>query len=271
LRLLCSILLLLAPLAAQAQQSASNWEAYLNAAASAAAEMKYVLAEQLAAQAMKESEHYAQNDPRYASTLNTTGLIWMADNKPKEAEPLFRRALASFEKAYGADSMDAANTCYNLSDSLRRQGNYSTAEPILQRTLQTYLSFLGLESPKVAQVYYLIGDTQRHLHNYLNAELNLKRAADMREAQEGMESVALADALHSLALCYAAQYKYGAAEPLFKLSLNIREARYGLNDKSVAESLESYAAMLREAGRVKDSEKLTALAEVITKTLRTGK
>ena len=262
---------MLAPFTAQAQQSASNWEAYLNGAIKAASEMKYVLAEQLATQAMKESEHYAQNDPRYASTLNTAGLIFMADDKPKEAESFFRRALASFEKAYGESSMDVANSCFNLADSLRHQGGYAAAEPLLQRTLQIYLAFLGLESPKVAKVYYLIGDTQRHLHNYLSAELNLKRAADMREALEGVESIDLADALHSLALCYAAQYKYGAAEPLFKLSLNIREAKYGLNDKTVVESLQSYSAMLREAGRVKDSEKLSGLADVITKTLRTGK
>jgi tetratricopeptide (TPR) repeat protein len=272
LRALLPILPLLCSLTAWAQQQvASPWESYLSSAVGAAEQKKYSAAEQLISLAMKEAERFNQSDPRLGSTYNTSGLIYLADSKPKEAEPNFRRALAVFEKAYGEKSLDTANVVYNLSDSLRQQSKYDVSEPLLRRTLDVYLAVLGKDSPKVAQVYYLLGDTQRHVHSYEAAETNLKRAADMREVLSGMESPDLADALNGLALCYTAQNKYGQAEPLFKLSLNIREAKYGLNHRDVVESLDNYATMLREAGRQKDGDKMTTLADVIRKSLKSGK
>jgi tetratricopeptide (TPR) repeat protein len=264
-------LLLLLPLLATAQQVASPWETYLSSAVSAAEQKKFAAAEQFMSLAMREAERFNQSDPRLGSTYNTSGLIYMADSKPKEAEPAYRRALAVFEKAYGTKSLDVGNVAYNLSGALMRQGKYDGAEPLLRRTLEIYQAVLGKESPKVAQVYFQLGDTQRHLHDYEEGEANLKRAADMRESLNGMESPELAAALNSLALCYTAENKYGQAEPLYKLSLNIREAKYGLNHQEVVESLDNYAAMLREAGHVKDGDKLTTLADAVRKTLKSSK
>jgi tetratricopeptide (TPR) repeat protein len=255
-------------LTALAQQVASPWESYLSSAIAAAEQKKYSAAEQLIGLAMKEADRFNQSDPRLGSTLNTAGLIYMADNKLKDAEPNFRRAVTVFEKAYGEKSLDAGNVGYNLGDCLRQQAKFDAAEPILRRTLEIYLAILGKDSPKVAQIYFLLGDTQRHLHSYEAAETNLKHAADMREVLNGMESTDLAAALNSLALCYTAENKYGQAEPLFKLSLNIREAKYGLNNQEVVDSLDNYAAMLREAGRVNDGNKMTSLADAIRKNLK---
>jgi tetratricopeptide (TPR) repeat protein len=259
------------PLAALAQPVASPWETYLSSAVSAAEQKKFSAAEQFISLAMKEAERFNQNDPRLGSTYNTAGLIYMAEHKPVLAEPNFRHAIAVFQKSYGEKSLDAGNVAYNLSDALRQQGKYDAAEPLLRNGLEIYLAVLGKDSPKVAQMYYLLGDTQRHLHIYEAAETNLKHAADMRETLNGMDSTDLATALNSLALCYTAENKYGQAEPLFKLSLNIREAKYGLNHVEVVESLDNYAAMLREAGRVKDGDKLTTLADAARKSLKSSK
>jgi tetratricopeptide (TPR) repeat protein len=271
LRAIPYFLLSLFPAAALAQPVASPWETYLSSAVTAAEQKKFTAAVQFIAIAEKEAERFNQNDPRLGSTYNTAGLIYLADNRLKEAEPAFRRALAAFEKSYGEKSLDAGNVIYNLSDALRRQGKYDLAEPLLRRVLETYTAVLGKDSPKVAQVYFWLGDTQRHLRNFDAAESNLKHAADMREVLNGVDSTDLAAALNSLALCYAAQNKYGQAEPLFKLSLNIREAKYGLNHQEVLESLDGYSAMLREAGRVKDSDKMAGLSDAIRKNLKSGK
>jgi tetratricopeptide (TPR) repeat protein len=270
-RFLSLLPLLLLLRGASAQQVASSWESYLSGAVIAAEQQRFSVSEQLIALAKKEAEHFGKDDPRVGSTYNTSGLIYMADKQPKEAEPNFRRAATVFESAYGEKSLDVANVNYNLSDSLRQQSRYDAAEPLLRRTLETYIAILGKNSPKVAQVYFWLGDTERHLKNYTSAESDLKHAADLREVAGGIENTDLAAALNSLALCYAAQNKYGESEPLFKLSLNIREAKYGLNHREVLESLENYAAMLHDAGRIKDSEKMTSLAGAIRANLRTGK
>jgi tetratricopeptide (TPR) repeat protein len=252
-------------------QVASPWETYLASGVGAAEQKNFSAAQQFMSLAMREAERFNANDPRLGSTLNTQGLILTAAGKPREAEHPYRGALAIFEKAYGPKSLDVANVGYNLSDCLMQLGKYDSAEVLLARVVETYQNVLGKDSTKTAQVYFMLGDCQRHLRNFAAAEVNLKRAADMREALNGMESPELATALNSLALCYTAQGKFGQAEPLFKLSLNIREAKYGLNNGEVVASLDNYAAMLREAGRDKDGEKLTVLADVARKSLRSVK
>jgi tetratricopeptide (TPR) repeat protein len=254
-----------------AAQVGSTWETYLASGVGAAEQKNFSAAQQFMSQAMREAARFSPNDPRLGSTLNTQGLILMAAGRPREAEQPYRGALSVFEKAYGPKSLDVANVEYNLSDCLIQQAKYDAAEAVLIRVVETYQNVLGKDSPKTAQAYFMLGDCQRHLHNFVSAEVNLKRAADMREALNGMESTDLAAALNSLALCYTAQGKFGQAEPLFKLSLNIREAQYGLNNKEVVESLDNYGAMLREAGRHKDAEKLTTLADVARKSLKSVK
>jgi tetratricopeptide (TPR) repeat protein len=254
-----------------AQETLGAWESAIYQATTAAHDEKYAEAERFMAAALKAAEHFGPSDARLGTTYNTSGLIFKMEGKAKESETEFRRALPVFEKVYGADSLDAANICYNLSDALRQQGKFEPADPLLRRVLGAYEKILGKDSPKVAEVYFLLGDTQRHLRNYAAAEANLKHAADLREASGGMESTGLADALNSLALCYTAESNFSKAEPLFKLSLNIREAKYGLNHKDVVESLDNYAAMLREAGREKDGDKLTALANVVRAKLKPAK
>src|SRR5450432_4945589 len=97
------------------QQVASPWETYLSSGVHADEQKRFTAAEQFMTLALREAEHFGANDPRLGSTLNTQGLIFMAQKKPKEAEPVYRRALAIFQKIYGAKGLDVVNICLNLS------------------------------------------------------------------------------------------------------------------------------------------------------------
>ena len=249
-------------------QVASPWESYLAGGVSAAEQKKFTAAEQLMVLALREAEHFGPTDARLGATLNTMGLVFMAEKKPREAEMPFRRALGIFEKVYGAKGLDVGNVCLNLGIALNMAGQSEAALPLLTHARENYEAILGKESPKTAQVIFQLGDAARRLHKWDEAEASLKRAADMQETLGGIDSPELATSLNSLALAYGSQGKYAQAEPLFKLSLNMREAKYGLNHEDVAVSLDNYASMLRDAGRFKDSVPLTTLAEAVRKSLQ---
>ena len=73
----------------------------------------------------------------------------------------------------------------------------------------------------------------------------------------------MATSLDNLALLYQAQGKYAEAEPLYKRSLGIREQTLGPDHSHVATSLENYTALLREAARTVDADKMKAHAKTI--------
>ena len=73
----------------------------------------------------------------------------------------------------------------------------------------------------------------------------------------------MATSLNNLALLYIAQGKYAEAEPLYQRSLAIWERALGPEHPNVASSLENYAALLRQAARADEAERMEARAKAI--------
>ena len=97
---------------------ASPWESYLASGVNAAEQKRFSAAEQMMTLALREAEHFGPSDARLGSTLNTMGLVFMSESKPREAEAPYRRALSIFETVYGPKGMDVGNVCFNLGIAL---------------------------------------------------------------------------------------------------------------------------------------------------------
>jgi tetratricopeptide (TPR) repeat protein len=52
-----------------------------------------------------------------------------------DADPLYKRALATWKKALGPDHRDVAQSLNNLADLYLAQGRYADAEPLYKRAL----------------------------------------------------------------------------------------------------------------------------------------
>jgi len=70
-----------------------------------------------------------------AVSLNNLAMAYQARGMPAEAEPLYHRALAIWEKTYGAEHPQVAIGLTNLAVLYRTQGHYSGAEPLYKRAL----------------------------------------------------------------------------------------------------------------------------------------
>src|SRR5262245_37781923 len=83
--------------------------------------------------------------PRRASVAETPhnmGSLYMEDDRPEEAEPVYREALSIYQQAYGATHRNVALALENLGKVLVRQHRYKDAEAqyrqalaILEKTL----------------------------------------------------------------------------------------------------------------------------------------
>ena len=67
-----------------------------------------------------------------------------------EAEPLYRRSLAIWEKQLGRDHPDVATSLNNLADLYQAMGRYAEAEPLYRRSLAIREKQLGRDHPDVA-------------------------------------------------------------------------------------------------------------------------
>ena len=76
----------------------ANWERNMDIALQAAARQDYALSENAFVAAVRELELLNPADPRLGPTINSLGLVYRAENKLKDAERAFRRALFFIEK-----------------------------------------------------------------------------------------------------------------------------------------------------------------------------
>src|SRR5262245_6039978 len=66
-----------------------RWAAGIKAGTIYHEESKYAEAEKLYLIAMKEAEHFPNEDPRLSQTLNHLGLLYYNQGRYREAEPLY--------------------------------------------------------------------------------------------------------------------------------------------------------------------------------------
>ncbi len=135
---------------AHAPAQGGLWETYMDAATKAYQQGNYPEAEKQLAAALKEAEGFGPQDPRLAINLDNLAELYRAQGRYAEAEPLYKRALAIFEKALGPEHPDVAINLDNLAGLYHAQGKYAEAEPLVKRALAIFEKVLGPEHPHVA-------------------------------------------------------------------------------------------------------------------------
>jgi tetratricopeptide (TPR) repeat protein len=75
--------------------------------------------------------------------LNNLAALYDDQGRYADAEPLYKRALAVWEKALGPDHPDVATALNNLAQLYKDQGSYEDAEPLYKRALAIREKALG--------------------------------------------------------------------------------------------------------------------------------
>jgi tetratricopeptide (TPR) repeat protein len=128
--------------------------------------------------------------PSVARDLNNLARLLQDTNRPAEAEPLYRRALAINENSYGRDHPDVAANLHNLAFLLRATNRLSEAEPLVRRAVGILAQFgraTGHQHPNFesvranyAQALIVLGRSEAEIE----AALRLDRAS----GREGIHS-----------------------------------------------------------------------------------
>ncbi len=181
-RVLAGLLwLLLWPAHAVAQQA--DWECYMRAGATAYQQGNYAEAVKQTEAALSAAEAFGPNDPRLAGALNNLALIYLAQGRYAEAEPLHKRVLAIAEKALGPNDPRLAVALNNLAELYHAQGRYAEAEPLYKRSLAIFEKALGPAHPNVAQALENYAELLRKTNRQMEATAMEVRAKAIRAKQ----------------------------------------------------------------------------------------
>ena len=128
-----------------------------------------------------------RSTPMWLTSLNNLALLYYAQGKYAEAEPLYQRSLAIWEKALGPEHPDVATSLNNLAALYRAQGKYAEAEPLYQRALAIREKTLGPEHPDVATSLNNLAELYYTQGKYAEAEPLYQRSLAIWEKALGPE------------------------------------------------------------------------------------
>ena len=204
-----------------------------------------------------------ENDPAVAGLLDRLASLLRVIARYKDAEPLFRRALAIDDATYGNDHPNVARDLNNLAQLLQDNDRLAEAEPLMRRALAIDEACFGLNHPNVARdlnnLAQLLDDTNR----LAEAEPLMRRALAMGEASYGNDHPKVAIRLNNLAMLLKATNRLAEAEPLMRRALAIDKASYGNDHPNVAIRLNNLACLLQDKNCLAEAEPLMRRALAI--------
>ncbi|RJP18113.1 MAG: TIR domain-containing protein [Candidatus Omnitrophota bacterium] len=181
--------------------------------------------------------------------LNQTGLYLKYRARYKEAEMLYRRALAIREKVLGGEHPDTATSLNNLAGLYNSQGRYEEAEPLCRRALAIREKVLGGEHPDTAISLNNLAGLYDSQGKYEEAEPLYLRALAICEKVLGGEHPDTAVSLNNLAGLYRTLRRYEEAEPLLRRAIAIVVKALGEQHPDTITFKENYELLLREWGK----------------------
>ena len=174
----------------------------------------------------------------------------------REAEPLYKRALAIREEQMGAEHPDTARSLNNLAGLYDTQGKYAEAEPLYARALRIYEQRLGREHPDTIIILNNVALFLNAQKRYEDAEPLLRRALAVRKQQLRGEHLETAQSLDALAQVCEHVGKDEEAQVLYRRALAIYEGQLGEENGYTLMVLNRLASLYVKQERYREAEPL---------------
>ena len=181
---------------------------------------------------MAFEEEFGSEHPTTAAFVFNLAKLYQKQSQYKNAEPLYKRALAIRENSLGNGHADVAASYNSLGQLYDAQGQLADAEHFYSRALDVMTVVLA-DNPHV-----------------INA---MSRTATTYRAQ----------AYHNRARLLHEQGSYADAENLFGAAMVMMRSTFGEKHAEVARGYENYAALLRDMGRPEEAAEKEEYARAI--------
>ncbi|MEO8548803.1 MAG: serine/threonine-protein kinase [Kofleriaceae bacterium] len=185
------------------------------------------------AQSIAKAELGSQH-PMLARVEHDLATVVYREGKYAEAVPLFEAALAIRTAAYGADSVEVANTTQALGNVEVMLDHPDQAKQHFETSIRLWTARLGPDAPEVADAYNDIGGTYHRAGDYEKALANGLRVLAMREKRLGPDHPDVGESLVNTAIEAKNLDKWGIVDANYPRALAIFEKAYGTDSIDVA-------------------------------------
>jgi CHAT domain-containing protein/tetratricopeptide (TPR) repeat protein len=203
-------------------------------------------------------------DPGIATTLHELGYVLRLQRRTKEARPLVERALAIRERAFGADSIQAASTLQLLALADLDVRDFVHAEERLRKALAIAERVEGPPGLLVASTCYFLGVAASFQADFEASVAWLRRAIDIFEAARGPDHSDLAAPLDRFASSSEALGDLQTARQYYERAIALSARTTGATQPQYFRLLE-FAILLDTIGDTREAisrgDEALALAE----------
>ncbi|MGO9485481.1 MAG: CHAT domain-containing tetratricopeptide repeat protein [Rhodomicrobium sp.] len=188
--------------------------------------------------------------------MGASSLLYQAQGRYGEAEPLHKRAIAAFERVLGKERSETLTSVNNLASLYHEQGRYGEAESLYRRVLEASERTLGREHPDTLRSLYNLAALYDNQGRSDEAEPLYRRLLAAAERVLGREHPKTLTTMNNLAFLYQGQRRYSEAEPLYRRVLEARERVLGKQHPETLISLANLATLYDDQGRYNEAEPL---------------
>ena len=213
-------------------------------------------AAELLRESLAVSERLGTGGPAEASTLNELAEALREDGRFEDAEPLYRRALAIREQAFGPRSVETAHSLNNLALLLRARGQTDEAATKFADAVAIWKQTLGPRDPQVAVGLSNQSLIARDLGKFEDSERLVREALEIRLATLGEVHPQTANSLMALGQTLNLRGRNRDAVAPMARALEIRRKIYGANNTIVDSSLNNLASLRQDLGDLDGAEGL---------------
>ena len=201
------------------------------------------------------------NTPRPISVSLPTanhslGLLYHDQGKLAEAEQMYVRALAGYEKALGPDHTSTLDTVSNLGVLYRNQGKLAEAEQMYGRALAGKEKALGPDHTSTLDTVNNLGVLYRDQGKLAEAEQMYVQALAGYEKALGLDHTSTLDTVNNLGVLYRDQGKLAEAEQMYVQALAGYEKALGPDHTSTLDTVNNLGVLYRNQGKLAEAEQM---------------
>jgi tetratricopeptide (TPR) repeat protein len=170
-----------------------------------------------------------------------------------DAETMYKRALAGYEKALGPEHTSTLRTVNNLRNLYRDQGRLADAESMYNRALAGNEKALGAEHTSTLDTVHNLGVLYADRGHLADAETMYMRALAGYDKALGAEHTSTLRTVNNLGALYADQGRLADAETMYKRALAGKEDALGAEHMSTLSTVDNLGLLYAGQGRVGDA------------------
>ena len=189
----------------------------------------------------------------YADSLIELGRLYDRKKQIDAASQKYNEALAVYTKAYGRDTLQAAECFHGLGELYRHHKLYTKAVPWYTKAIAVRRK-AAPNHPTLAESEYGLAKTYLQLKQYTEAQPYLKNALAIQEKVYGYNSKKMVRTLFDLANAYEGANQGSMAIPTYKKVIAILETTYGPNNPKVATTYEKLSSIYLKKQNYKSAE-----------------